>query len=938
MSGQIASTDTTQDDALERSVLAIVQDTYSDLHDGETRSISLDDHLDRDLRFDSLARVELLSRVSAHFDLQISEQTLAQIETPRDLIAAVRARTPFAPDRITPAPSAKAQPEVITVPSEANTLVEVLRWHVRHHPELAQIVVLSDTGAQTIHYRGLHEKACTLAAGLSAIGVRKGQTVALMLPTSPDYFYTYYGVLYAGGIPVPLYPPARPSQIEEHVQRHTHILENAQATVLITVQEALPIAKLLRAASPHLRTVTTVAALTENGGTFEPLPAKAGDIALIQYTSGSTGDPKGVVLRHANLLANIRAMGEALAVTANDVFVSWLPLYHDMGLISAWLGTQYFGFPLVVMSPLAFLAQPVKWLRVIQEYRGTLTAAPNFAYELCLTKISDDQVQGLDVSSLRFAANGSEAVSPDTIDKFTRRFAAHGFRPTAMVPVYGLAECSVDLLCPALNRLPIVDNVDRATFAQRHIAMPASADDTSALRFVACGKPLSGHEIRIVDDSGALVGERIEGQLEFRGPSATEGYFNNAEATQNLLHEGWLKTGDRAYTAGADVYITGRVKDIIIRRGRNIYPQEIEEAAGAIRGIRKGCVAAFGCQDPVRGTERLIIVAETVQTDTAMTAALRDEVSKATIETLGEPPDEVVLAPPHTVLKTSSGKIRRAATKALYESGLIGAPRRAVWRQMARLTLSAWRSRVARFGLESVRAPYGLFAGLVAMFFAIVAGAVTTILTSPKIAWRVNQHFARAFFLLAGIKIRVTGIEHLKAERQYVVVANHGSYLDGLVLMAVMPPLRFVAKRELEENRLYGLYLRHIGSVFIERFAVEQSLKDAERLVELAHKGDCLAFFPEGTFHREPGLLPFRLGAFHVAVNADLSIIPVTIVGTRTILPDDEWLMRRGAIAVTVSSPLRADLSRNKLLAAIALRDQTRAEILKHCNEPNIQP
>ena len=313
---------------------------------------------------------------------------------------------------------------------------------------------------------------------------------------------------------------------------------------------------------------------------------------------------------HANLLANIRGIGRAVAASSTDIFVSWLPLYHDMGLIGAWLGCLYYGAPLYAMSPLAFLARPQSWLWAIHRFRGTISAAPNFAFELCLSKINDSDIKGLDLSSLRLVGNGAEPVSVDTLRRFIDRFAAYGFRSGAMAPVYGLAENAVAVTLPPPGRLPIIDRVNRAALNTRGIAEPARPDDANAIELVACGQPIPDHEIRIIDDMGRELGERREGRLEFRGPSATPGYFENAAKTRELLHDGWLDTGDRAYIAEGDLFVTGRIKDIIIRAGQHIAPHEIEEAVGGVPGLRKNGVAAFGVTDPASGTERVVMLAE----------------------------------------------------------------------------------------------------------------------------------------------------------------------------------------------------------------------------------------------------------------------------------------------------------------------------------------
>src|SRR3972149_1955125 len=283
-------------------------------------------------------------------------------------------------------------------------------------------------------------------------------------------------------VPVPIYPPVRLSQIEDHMRRHVMILANAGASFLITVPEAKPVALLLRSQLDTLKSVITAGELADSGARPALPEIFANDIAFLQYTSGSTGNPKGVMLTHANLLANIRTMGQVVQANASDVFVSWLPLYHDMGLIGSWLASVYFGFPLVSMSPLAFLARPQRWLWAIHRHRGTLSAAPNFAYELCLRKIDERDLEGLDLSSWRYAFNGAEPVSPDTITGFQRRFAKYGLRPEAVAPVYGLAESTVGRALQPPGRGPVIDRIQREPFMQSGQALPAPDGAANAPR------------------------------------------------------------------------------------------------------------------------------------------------------------------------------------------------------------------------------------------------------------------------------------------------------------------------------------------------------------------------------------------------------------------------------------------------------------------------
>ncbi|MDH3460072.1 MAG: AMP-binding protein [Burkholderiaceae bacterium] len=942
---------------VEDALFAIVEATLRELHAGDPNlpPVTPDSMLDRDLGFDSLGRMELLLRTERAFGIDLPADTLQSAETVGDLLRAVQRGTavrdtsgsgaanappplatldapksaPARPD--THADSNSAQPGA---PQGATTLLEVLAWHVRAHPEQTQVVYLQDDTEQRISYRQLSDASAAVAAGLQRAGIVPRQSVAIMLPTSPEYFSSYLGILMAGAIPVPIYPPARASQLEDHVLRHTGILANAGTVMLVTVTDAMIVARLLQAHVAGLRQVTTPQQLVQGQGVPTPVAVRGDDIAFIQYTSGSTGNPKGVALTHANLLANIRAMAQAIEATPRDVFVSWLPLYHDMGLIGAWLAPLYVGFPLVVMSPLAFLAKPLRWLQAMHRWRGTLSAGPNFSYELCLKRIDDAALAGLDLSAWRLAFNGAEAVSPDTVRHFAERFAACGLRAEAVAPVYGLAETSVGLLFPPLGRVAPIDAIQREPFTRERRAVPAAPEDASALRFVACGRPLPCHAVRIVDDNAVEVGERIEGQLEFQGPSATHGYFRNPDQTAKLLHDGWLDSGDRAYRANGDIYITGRVKDIVIRGGRNLYPQEIEEVVGQLDGIRKGCVAVFGSPDPATGTERLVVLAEVRAVSAEAKALLREAVSSAVINAIGEPPDEIVLARPHTVLKTSSGKVRRSACRSLFEVGGVGAAPVSTSQQMLRLALGALLPRLRQLGRAAGRAMFGLWAALLFWFFAPLTWLLTLLMPNPAAAWALGGIASRTLFRLTGTPLTVDGLDNVPTG-PCVLVSNHASYLDGVILVAALPrQFVFVAKRELQSQFIARQYLERLGAEFVERFEVQRSVLDAGRMAEAVQQGRSLVFFPEGTFVARPGLLPFHLGAFLAAARAGVPVVPVAIQGHRDILPADRWWPRPGALQVEVCAPIvpasNVTLEAPDLFAtAVKLREAARTAIAR---------
>ncbi|MGH6804467.1 MAG: AMP-binding protein [Methyloceanibacter sp.] len=898
-------------------------------------AVTLDSDLDRDLGLDSLGRAELVLRIDRAFKVHLPDQLLTDASTPRDLLQALLAAAPDRAAAMEAPPSEFMELPEVVAPFSAATLIGVLAHHVSSHGDRPHVLLWrSEDDEQTLSYAELDRESCTVAAGLIERGLAPGDRVAIMLPTEAAFFEAFFGVLYAGGVPVPVYPPFRRAQVEDHLRRQAGILRNAGASLLIIGSEIRSVGQLMLGLAEDLRHVETVEALSRAGAIEQPLPAGPDTIALIQYTSGSTGDPNGVALTHANLLANIRAMGEALDASSSDVFVSWLPLYHDMGLIGASLGTLHYGVPTVIMPPLAFLADPGRWLRAMGRHRATLSAAPNFAFELCCKNVRDEDIAGLDLSSLRMLMNGAEPVSPATIARFTTRFAKYGFPPKAMAPVYGLAESSVGLTFPPVGRGPIVDRVQRSALSRDGQARTAQPGDATALEFVACGRPIAGHEVRIVDEAGVELPERTEGRLQFKGPSATRGYFRNEEKTKALFDGEWLESGDRAYIASGDVFITGRIKDMIIKAGRNIYPHELEELVGGLEGVRKGCVAAFPSTFGGASTERLVLLVETRLTDPSKIEALRNRIIEVTKTQLDIAPDEVVVAPPRTVPKTSSGKLRRSAARTLYESGSLAKKGYALWWQLARLSLSGFGHRARRLRLRIFDLVYaGYWWALLVAGASIVWSAV---LLLPSRAWRHQaiHYVARTFLWLTGLSPKVDAEEPIPA-RSVLLAVNHSSYLDSIVLSAVIPgPLSFVAKEELAGQRIAGPFLRRIGTLFVRRTDVKGGIEDTRNVIEASLSGERIVSFPEGTLTRMPGLIGFHLGSFLVAMEAGIPVVPIVISGTRSALRGGQWFPRPSNLNVHIAKAMRAGGS--DFSAAVRLRDAVRARMLALCGEPDL--
>ena len=931
----------------EEALIKVIHDLCAEVHSGHAfvEQITLDNTFDKDLGLDSLARVELISRVEAEFKLALPEHTFAEAQTPRDLLRAIQGSHLDYMEI-----SVASQPAVETlktseVPSGVQTLVDMLEWHVIQHPNRPHIQFYQDDGkGEVITYAQLQAGAEKVAASLQQYGLKMGDSVAIMLPTGREYFFSFFGILMAGSIPVPIYPPARASQIEEHILRHTRILQNCLAEILITVPEAVSLAHILKFHVPSLEQIVSASKLLTSSLRVVRPVLHSDDVAFIQYTSGSTGDPKGVTLTHANLLSNIRAMGEAVNAGSKDVFVSWLPLYHDMGLIGAWLGSLYFAALYVVMSPLSFLARPERWLWAIHHYHGTLSASPNFGYEYCLHRVKQSDFKGLDLSSWRAAFNGAEAVSPETLTRFIDHFTPFSFSEKAMMPVYGLAESSVGLAFPPLGRGVLIDNIKRDTFMQTGKALQAQKDDLHALHFVSSGIPLREHQIRVVDPASHELPERQEGQLQFRGPSSTSGYFRNAQKTQGLFDGKWLNTGDLAYIANGELFITGRIKDIIIRAGRNIYPDELEKAISNIPGIRKGCVAIFGSTDTKTATERLIVLAESRSEDPAEQTQLRLEINALATDLIGTPLDEVVLAPPGSVLKTSSGKVRRSASRQMYEKGEIGKKGKAVIWQIARLTLGSALPQLRRMAGYLKASAFALYSWSVFLLVLPVAWLGTVLLPNHNLRWRALGSCARFIAKVTRIPLKVIGIKNLShTSGSYVIVVNHASYIDSLVIAAALPgQFHIVSKFELSKSFLTRLPLEKLHAEFVERFDTSKSIDDTQHLFDVLKSGEQLLFFAEGTFTRIPGLQQFHLGAFKTAADAGAPVIPVAIRGSRSILRAGSWFPRHGSLTVTIGEaidPAQIVEEADKQMSwdlAIALREHARDFILRHCGEPDL--
>jgi fatty-acyl-CoA synthase len=512
--------------------------------------------------------------------------------------------------------------------------------------------------ADTVTWAQLHDEARAMAAELQARGVGPGQHVALIGPTSRPLVTAIQATWLAGAAAVMLPLPMRLASIEEFVAQTRTRIVNADAALVVLDPDLAPFLE-PRPGDPP------IVLLPELGGgraqRYEQVAIDSTSLAILQFTSGSTADPKGVMLPHATIGANLDAIVEAAALDPeSDVAVSWLPLYHDMGLIGLLTVPMTTGTDLVLASPQEFLGAPGRWMEWMSAYGGTCTAGPNFSYALAARALR--RANGLDLSRWRLALNGAEPIDPAAVEDFVAAGAPHGLRPGAVFCAFGMAEATLGVTFPEPLSGMRTDAVNRRVLESDRYAAPTAAEAEGTRRLAVLGRPLPGLQIRIVDpESGDAMRSREVGELEVRGSSVTPGYYRRPDATAAALHDGWLRTGDLGYLLDGELIVCGRIKDVIIVGGRNVFPEDVERAASAVDGVRAGNVIAFGVEGR-RGREAVVVVAESRADDVdsvrdAVAAQVRDAVGVST---------EVVLVNPGTLPKTSSGKLQRSLCRSRY--------------------------------------------------------------------------------------------------------------------------------------------------------------------------------------------------------------------------------------------------------------------------------
>ncbi len=517
-------------------------------------------------------------------------------------------------------------------------------------------------------------EAKRIGARLQALGMAKGDRLALVLNSPEDFVLSFLGTISAGIMPVPLYPPLALGRLDNYIDKAAGILRVSGAKAVLTTREFMPVLDPVLPRLPALKKLLDIETLWQRTGdvVLSEIVAQPDEPCFLQFTSGSTSAPRGVIVTHRNLIANARAIIESLQVNPNlDRAVSWLPLYHDMGLIGFVIATLVAQISVVFIPTIAFVKHPGVWMETVHKYRATITFGPNFAFELATKRAPKNPRVKLDLSCLRVLGCGAEPINPKTMESFLTAFAPWGLKATALMPCYGMAEATLAVAFDRLNRPMRKLVIDRQAYETQNIARPITgineSPDCKKFELVSCGRTIPRHEVRILDEKGKVLPEGRVGEIVFKGPSVTPGYFRNPQASRQLLKGGWLHTGDLGFILNGDLYISGRQKDLVIINGRNYPPQAIEWIVEEIAGIRKGSVVAFSVDGD--STEKLVVVAETTMTDNAeLTKAVSEQIRSA----LGLVVDKVVLVGRGSIPKTSSGKLQRRKAKALFEGGLLG--------------------------------------------------------------------------------------------------------------------------------------------------------------------------------------------------------------------------------------------------------------------------
>lgn len=571
------------------------------------------------------------------------------------------------------------------------TVTALLDWAAGHSGMGVRLVDRSERVTSRT-WEEVRARALDVGGGLQALGIEPGQRVALVFPTGFAFLEAFFGSLLAGAVPVPLYPPARLGRLDEYHVRTAAMLRSVRArVVLVDPRVRLILGPTMVAARPALGCLTL-----DSLPAARPEPVVSGpeDLGLVQFSSGTTVDPKPVALTHHALVTQARLLNSFWPDRPGTSHsgVSWLPLYHDMGLIGCILPALERPGPLTLIPPEDVIAHPALWLRTISSARATVSPAPNFAYAMCTRQVRDEELQGVDLSCWQVAINGAETVVPETLRAFSDRFARWGFKPEAMTPGYGLSEAALAVtLADPWTRF-VSERFDRAALAAGR-AEPAP----DGLELVSAGTPMPGFDVAITGLDGQPLPAGSVGRIQVRGPSLMHGYLDRPEATAMVLRDGWLDTGDRGFLLGRQLYLTSRDKEILIIHGRNHQPEELERAAQAVPGVRSGGVAAVAFRPEGAPTEGILLLVEVVEDASSEDRpAIAEQAAERVLAACGVRPAQVVILEAETLPRTSSGKLRRQAALRAHLDGTLRPPHK--------VTTGLLVGALARSGLAYLRA------------------------------------------------------------------------------------------------------------------------------------------------------------------------------------------------------------------------------------------
>jgi fatty-acyl-CoA synthase len=529
-----------------------------------------------------------------------------------------------------------------------------------------------DGGETKYSFSELIAKAREVLGHLQARGLGRGDRVGIIVPDSEQFILTFLGAVMGGIIPVPMYPPSVPGKTDFYLWSSRKILEASKAKALVAQRSLMPLIERLFDRPDCLKSLLMSEELqTPVGVEAKFVELTPEDTCFLQFTSGSTAAPKGVIVSHDNVAANAHAMlGEALAVDPeSDIGVSWLPLYHDMGLVGTVLAALLHEVPVVYMPTVSFIKNPRIWMATVTKYRGTITFGPNFAFALAAKRADEKHVRELELSCLRVVGCGAEPINIEVLRRFQQAFAPAQLDPRAILPCYGMAEATLAISFHRSKTPLRCERIEGGARTSESLTDPLRpSDGVTFPEVVSCGTSFPGHEIAIVSPSGERLSDGNVGEIVFRGPSVTQGYCDNPEATRQTYRNGWLHTGDLGFMCEGELFVAGRSKDMIIMNGRNYFPQDVEWAVETVNGIRQGCVVAFGIQN--MGTEKLVVVAETRHRSSL--PDLECEVREAILSAVGIHLAEAVFIPAGTLPKTTSGKVQRQKTKIAYQQRTLG--------------------------------------------------------------------------------------------------------------------------------------------------------------------------------------------------------------------------------------------------------------------------